>query len=174
MQLPRQQAIRSVGRNERGQGQSTAVGKQQGDLGYAADVLVPIRFAEAKIFVQAEADVVAVEAVGGIGGVEQVLLEGGRDGGFARGGEAGEPDCEARLAAEGGAFGVGEGVGVPSYIAGDSSGGKEREWGGNDYIRCHCQGRRSILLTKRSGQGCSNTRTRTGNPSSTEWEGCGM
>ena len=140
MQLPRQQAIRSVGRDERGQGQSTAIGKQQCDLGYAANVLVPICFAEAKIFVQAEADVVAVEAVGSVGGVEQVLLEGGGDGGFARGGEAGEPDCEARLAAEGHTFGVGEGVGVPSYIAGDFSAGQEREGGWNDYIRCHCRG----------------------------------
>ena len=83
MQLPRQQSIRSVGRNEGRQGQSTAIGKQQCDLGYAADVLVPICFAEAKIFVQAETNVVAVEAVSGVGGVEQVLLEGGGDGRFA-------------------------------------------------------------------------------------------
>ena len=100
MQLPCQQAIGSVGRNEGCQGQSAAVSKQQSDLCYATDVLVAICFAEAKIFVQAEADVVAVEAVGGVGGVEQVLLEGGGDGRFSRSGEAGEPDCKARLAAE--------------------------------------------------------------------------
>ena len=139
MQLPRQQAIRSVGRNERCQRHSAAVSKQQCDLGYATDVLVAIGFAEAKIFVQAEADVVAVEAVGGVGGVEQVLLEGGGDGGFTRGREAGEPDRKARLAAEGGALGVGEGVGVPGNIAGEFSGGKERKGEWKDYLRCHCQ-----------------------------------
>jgi len=36
-----------------------------------------------------------------------VLLEGGGDGGFAGSGEAGEPDCEAGLGAEGGTLGVG-------------------------------------------------------------------
>lgn len=46
-----------------------------------------------------------------------MLLEGGGDGGFSGGGEAGEPDCQTRLGAEGGALGVGEGVGVPGYVS---------------------------------------------------------
>lgn len=48
--------------------------------------------------------------------MEEVLLEGGGDGGFARGGEASEPDGEALLLAEGLALGAREG-GVPGDVA---------------------------------------------------------
>lgn len=48
--------------------------------------------------------------------MEEVLLEGGGDGGFARGGQAGEPDGEALLLAEGLALGAGEGR-VPGDVA---------------------------------------------------------
>lgn len=48
--------------------------------------------------------------------MQEVLLEGGGDGGFARGGEAGEPEGEAALGAEGCALGAGEG-GVPGDVA---------------------------------------------------------
>ena len=51
-----------------------------------------------------------------------MLLEGSSNGRFTRSGETSKPDCKAGLAAEGGAFGVGEGVGVPGDIAGESSG----------------------------------------------------
>lgn len=68
-------------------------------LAYPADVLVAVLLGEAKVLVQAEAHVVAVEAVGGVAEVEQVLLEGGGDGGLAGGGEAGEPEGEALLLA---------------------------------------------------------------------------
>lgn len=54
--------------------------------------------------------------------VQQVLLEGRGDGGFARRGEPREPDCEAPLFAVGGAFSAGEG-GVPCYVAGGRLGG---------------------------------------------------
>jgi len=46
------------------------------------------------------------------------LLEGDGDGGFAAGGEAREPDCEALLAAEGGADGGGYRGGVVGDVAG--------------------------------------------------------
>ena len=107
MQFPRQQPIGPIRGDERRECQSAAISEQQRYLSYASDVLIAILFAETKVFVQAEADIVAIEAVGSVGGVEEVLLKGGGDGGFPRGGEAGEPYCEAGLAAEGGALGVG-------------------------------------------------------------------
>ena len=107
MQPPRHRPILPIRTYETRQRNRTAICEKEGDLGDAADVLIAIGLGEAEIAVQAEADVVAVEAVGGEGGVQQVLLEGGGDGGFAGGGEAGEPDCEAGLGAEGGALGVG-------------------------------------------------------------------
>lgn len=69
-------------------------------LSYPANVLIPVLLREAKVLVQAEANVVAVEAVGSEAEVEQVLLEGSRNGGLARGRETGEPDGEALLLAE--------------------------------------------------------------------------
>lgn len=117
MQLPRQPPIRAVRADEARDGDAGAVGEELGDLGDAPDVLRALGGREAEVAVQAEADVVAVEAVGREGVPQEVLLEGGGDGGFARGGEAGEPDGEAGLVAESGAFGVREG-GVPGYVAG--------------------------------------------------------
>lgn len=69
-------------------------------LGDTTNVLIAILLAETQVLVEAEAHVVAVEAVRGEAQVQQVLLEGGRDGGLARGGKAGEPDGHALLAAE--------------------------------------------------------------------------
>lgn len=93
MQFPRQRPIGAIRRYKRRQGESAAIGEQQRDFGDASDILVSVSLAETEVFVEAEADVVAVETVGGVGGVEEVLFEGGGDGGFPAGGEAGEPDC---------------------------------------------------------------------------------
>jgi len=117
MHLARQPPIGPVRRDEAGDGDAGAVGEELRDFGDAPDVFRAVGGGEAEVAVQAEADVVAVEAVGGEGVVEEVLFEGGGDGGFAGGGEAGQPDCEAGLVAERGAFGVREG-GVPCYVAG--------------------------------------------------------
>ena len=48
---------------------------------------------------------------------EEGLFEGYGDGGFAGGGQPGEPDCEAVLAAEGLADGGGDGAGVVGDVA---------------------------------------------------------
>ena len=48
--------------------------------------------------------------------MEQVLLEGCCDGGFTRGGETGEPECEAFLLAEFVALRAGE-RGMPGNVA---------------------------------------------------------
>ena len=121
MQLPRQVPVRAVRADETRDGDGAAVGEELGDLGYAADVFFAVFRTEAQIFVQPEADVVAVEAVGRevIGRSEESLLERDGDGGFAGGGEAGQPYCEALLAAEGGADGRCEGARVESDVAVD-------------------------------------------------------
>ena len=75
-------------------------------LGNPPDILPPVLFAETQILIQAEADVVAIESVGGQAVVEEVLLERDGDSGFAAGREAGEPEREAFLLAEGGALEV--------------------------------------------------------------------
>jgi hypothetical protein len=69
-----------------------------------------------------------------------VLLERGCDCGFARGGEAREPDCEAFLLAGGVALGAREGR-VPCDVA--ARGGmlvRFGEGGGIGYLRCHVDG----------------------------------
>ena len=65
MQLPRQVAVGAVRADEARNGDGAAVGEELGDLGDAPDVFFAVLGAEAEVFVQAEADVVAVQAVGG-------------------------------------------------------------------------------------------------------------
>ncbi|KAH9827097.1 V-type proton ATPase subunit C [Teratosphaeria destructans] len=89
-------------------------------LRYAPDVLLAVFGREAQVFVQAEAHVVAVETVGGQAEVEEVLLEGGRDGRLAGGRQAGEPDGGALLLAELTALLATETV-VPGDVAVDGS-----------------------------------------------------
>lgn len=77
-------AVGLVGRDEGGDGDGGAVGEELGDLGDAADVLVAVLLAEAEVFVETEAHVVAVEAVGGDAALaEQLVLEFDGDGRFA-------------------------------------------------------------------------------------------
>lgn len=91
MQPPRQLPIPTIRTDETRDGDTAAIGEELRDLGDAADVLGPVGGAEAEVLVQAEADVVAVEAVGVqvVGGAEEGLFERDGDGGFAGGGEAG-------------------------------------------------------------------------------------
>lgn len=119
VQLARKIAVGAVGRDEGGDGDGGRVGKELGNLADAADVLVAVGLGEAQVLVEAEAHVVAVEAVGGEAQVQEVLLEGGGDGRFARGGEARQPDCEATLGAQLVALAAGEG-GMPGDVAVDS------------------------------------------------------
>lgn len=117
VQVARDLAVSNVRRDEAGQGDGGAVGEQLGDLGDAADVLVAVRLREAQVLVEPEAHVIAVEPVRRVAQVQEVLLERGRDGGLARGGQAREPDREALLLAEGLALGAREGW-VPGDVAG--------------------------------------------------------
>ena len=120
MEFPREIPVGAVRRDERRDGDGGAVGEQFGDFGDAADVFFAVFGREAEVLVEAEADVVAVEAVGGEVErlAEKSLFEGDGDGGFTRGGEAGQPDGEALLAAEGLADARGDGGGVVGYVAG--------------------------------------------------------
>lgn len=69
-------------------------------LRYPPDVLIPALLVEAQVLVQTEAHVVAIETVRSEPEVQQVLLERGRNGGFARGRQPRKPDGEAALLAE--------------------------------------------------------------------------
>jgi hypothetical protein len=121
VQLPCQIPVRTVRADEARDGNGAAIGEELGDLGDATDVLFAVLRTEAKVFVQAETDVIAVEAVGGevIGLAEEGLFQGDGDGGFAGRGEAGEPYCEALLPAEGGADGGSDGARVKGDVAVD-------------------------------------------------------
>lgn len=85
-------------------------------LGDTPDVLLSVLGREAKVLVQAEPDVVAVESVGLETKVEEVLLKGNGNGGLSRGGETGEPDGGTLLLAKIGALLAGE-TGVPGDVA---------------------------------------------------------
>lgn len=118
MQFPRRVTVRPVRRDERSNGNGRAVRKQLGHFGNAADVLVAVFLAEAQVLVQSKPDVVTVQAVGGdFALAEQLVLEFDGDCGLAAGGQAGEPDCEATLVAQGGALSVGDAAGVEGYVS---------------------------------------------------------
>ena len=117
MQIPRNLAIGPVRRDKARDGDHTAVGEELGNLGYPPDVLVAVRFGEPEVFVQPEADVVAVETVGGDAEVQKVLFESDRDGRFAGGGKPGKPQCEAALLAESEPFGPRQERGVVCDVA---------------------------------------------------------
>lgn len=80
------------------------------------DVLLSVLGREAKVLVQAESDIVAIESVGLKTEVEKVLLEGNGDGGLAGGRETGEPDGGTLLLTEIDALLTGE-TGVPCDVA---------------------------------------------------------
>ena len=86
-------------------------------LGNAADVLLAVLGREAKVLVQAESYVVAVESVGCQAMLEEVLLKGNCNGGFSGSGETGEPDGNALLLAKIAALGARQAV-VPSDVPG--------------------------------------------------------
>lgn len=69
-------------------------------LADAPDVLGAVLVGEAEVLVEAEAHVVAVEAVGGQAEVQEVLLERRRHRRLARGREPREPQREALLLAQ--------------------------------------------------------------------------
>lgn len=116
VQLASLLAVGLVGRDEGRQGQAGRVGKQLGDLCDTADVLVARLLVEAEVLVQAEAHVVAVEAVGREAALQEVLLERFGNGGLARSRQAREPDGGSLLFTEGVALCAGE-AGVPGDVA---------------------------------------------------------
>lgn len=76
MQLSRQVAVRTVRTDEARDSYGAAVSEELGNFGNATDVLFAVLGAEAEVLVQAEADVVTVEAVGGevVGVTDEGLL----------------------------------------------------------------------------------------------------
>ena len=120
MQTSRKIAIRSVRANETGDRDAGRIGKEFGDFGDAADILRSGLRRESQVLVEAEADVVAVEAIGRFieGLAEERLFEGNSDSRFSRCREAGEPNRQTLLSAEVGAKLRGERTGVEGYVAG--------------------------------------------------------
>lgn len=85
-------------------------------LSNPSNILLPILGREAQVLVQPEPHIIAVQPISRQAEFEQVLLERSRDGGFARGREAGEPDGAAFLLAQLAALGARE-AGVPGDVA---------------------------------------------------------
>lgn len=75
--------IDSVGGDEGGDGNGGGVSKELGNLGDTADVLIAVGLREAKVLVETEADVVAVQTVCGDTKVQEVLLKSSGDSGLA-------------------------------------------------------------------------------------------
>lgn len=120
MQIARNFTVRKVGRDERGDGNGGAVGEELGDLRDPTDVLVAVLLGEAEVLVESEADVVTVETVGVDAPVsEELVFKLDGNGRFARGGETGEPNCEAALVAEFAAFAARQGAGVECDVSFD-------------------------------------------------------
>ena len=85
MELTGEIPVGAVGGDEGSDGNGGAVSEELGDFGDAADVFGSVGGREAEVFVEAEADVVAVEAVGGevVGRSEEGLFKGYCNCGFA-------------------------------------------------------------------------------------------
>ena len=81
-----------------------------------ANVLVTALLVKAKVLVQAEADIVAIETVGSKTLLQEVLLESSGNGRLARGRETGEPDGGTLLLAELATLLAGE-TSVPGDVA---------------------------------------------------------
>lgn len=119
VQLSSGVAVLAVGGDEGSNGDGGGISEQLGHFGNAADVLVAVGFAEAKVLVESEADVVTVQTVGVHAAVaEELVLEFNGQCGLARGGETRQPDCETALGAQVAALGAGEGAGVVGDVAG--------------------------------------------------------
>lgn len=119
VQLAREVAVAAVRADEARDGDGAGVGEELGDLGDAADVFFAVLRGEAEVLVEPEADVVAVQAVGGfvVGFAQESLLERDGDGRFAACTQPCEPDREAGLFAEAGADAGRQGCGVVMDVA---------------------------------------------------------
>ena len=125
-------AIGLIGRDKRGECCGRRISKELGDLfshqqpsspipltslllpikisylGNASDILIPILFTEPQILIQSKAHIIAIKSVRVDTQVKKVLLQSGRDCGFAGSGEPSEPECEAALLGVGFALSTGE------------------------------------------------------------------
>jgi len=116
-------AISTVRRYEGGHRDTARIREQLRNLANAPDVLIPRLLIEAEIFVETETHVVAVQAIAELVHVQQMLLQGTRDGRLAACAEAREPYCHALLLKQLGAFCSINGTGV------------------EDDVRRHCRGK---------------------------------
>ena len=87
-----------VGADEGGQRNRASVAKEFRDLSDTTNVFPAVRFGETEVLVDAQAHVVAVEAVRQLASPEQRALQGDGDGALAAARKAGKPDRCAFLA----------------------------------------------------------------------------
>lgn len=111
VELTRQVTVGAVRTDEAGDGDGARIGEELGHFGDAPDVLFAVLGREAQVFVQAEPNVVAVEAVGGqvVWFPQKGLLQGDGDGRFATCRQARQPDGQAGLTTERGTNAVSQG-----------------------------------------------------------------
>src|SRR5690606_18523128 len=112
-------AVGPVGADKAGQGDHPGIHEELGDLADATDVLVAILGGKAQVLVDAEADVVAVEAVGDLAHLVQGAFQGHRDGALAAAGETGKPEGRGFLVEQAVAVGAGDLAVVPVDVGGD-------------------------------------------------------
>lgn len=119
VQRARQVAVGAVRADEAGDGDGARVGEQLGHLGDAADVLLAVLGREAQVLVQAEPDVVAVQAVRALAVwlADERLLERHRDRGLAARRQAGQPDRQTLLFQQASADAGGQRGGVIVNVA---------------------------------------------------------
>lgn len=85
-------------------------------LSNAPDIFSSVLLTEAQILVQPKANIIAIEPVSRMTKMQEMLLERYCNGGFAAGGEAGEPKGEALLVTKSAPLLVGHRGGVPCYV----------------------------------------------------------
>jgi hypothetical protein len=111
-------AVGSEGGDEGGDGHDAGGEEEFGDFADAADVFGAVGVGESEVFVEAMADVVAVEDEGEVVVLDEGGFEGHGDGGFSAAGEAGEPEYGGVDAGEGLALVGCDLGGVPGDVGG--------------------------------------------------------
>jgi len=91
-QRPDAITLRPEGANERDDCDEPGIDEKPSNLGCATNILDTIGFRKGKVPIQAAPDLVSVEAIGVAADGIQTFLEGDRDGGFAGGRKARQPE----------------------------------------------------------------------------------
>ena len=111
-------AIGAVGADKTGQSEHAAVGKQLGDLADATDVLGAIARGKTEIPVDAQAHIVAIQAVGEHAALVQRALKGHGNGALTAARQAREPDRGAAVSEQPVPVSAGDIAAMPVHVGG--------------------------------------------------------